>query len=576
MNRPSAFAYEFVLIGLTAAMAGCGGVSGSSSSAGGGTSAGGSSSAGGAAPFSPQVCARAWGTSSATSSWVYPNSGVLAYKALDSHGDQVMDFSAAGYMGGGVAIPSPAATITVPPIGGGADDTANIQNAIDQVSALPIDNGFRGVVLLSAGNFSVSNTLTISASGVVLRGSGSGTSGTVITDTSPLQNASSPVSAAPGTGTGQTLLSLAGGGSNAIVPSSTVSITDMYVPAGATTLTLSNVSAFKVGDAIMVSRPATSLWIAFMQMDNLGAGEIWMSPGTSTNWQRTIADINGNQITLDIPISDSLDSTYVSPPGGTVSLYTSHQPIVQVGVEHIRFVGVPRTVYTANNMLVVSDMQDSWVNDVVGDNFTSGVTLRSGTLRMTVKSVALTHENNNASVPCTGAKFAEFSIAGSQILVDSSSSTGGKASFYYVTESKTPGPNVLLNFKGTPDSVCSISSIQPHQRWATGLLVDGATLAPNIGVNDSVAGSVDFSNRGAGQGWTVGWSVIWNSIGSFNVQAPPGSMNWVIGSTGTVVPQTTEQPGTFDSPNKPVAPQSLYLAQLCQKLGPTALSNIGY
>jgi hypothetical protein len=34
--------------------------------------------------------------------------------------------------------------------------------------------------------------------------------------------------------------------------------------------------------------------------------------------------------------------------------------------------------------------------------------------------------------------------------------------------------------------------------------------------------------------------------------------------------------GTFDSPNVPVTPDSLYLAQLRDRLGVEALRNIGY
>ncbi|MBH9818782.1 hypothetical protein FE535_19975, partial [Clostridioides difficile] len=69
--------------------------------------------------------------------------------------------------------------------------------------------------------------------------------------------------------------------------------------------------------------------------------------------------------------------------------------------------------------------------------------------------------------------------------------------------------------------------IQPHQRWATGLLVD------NCEVPD---GGIDFMNRGSmgsGHGWAIGWAVAWNSTAkSYLNQQPPGAANWVIGSTG--------------------------------------------
>ena len=51
-------------------------------------------------------CAQYLGSTPA-SAWVYadPN-GKLAYKPLDAQGDTIMDFSSAGYMGGGVSIPA--------------------------------------------------------------------------------------------------------------------------------------------------------------------------------------------------------------------------------------------------------------------------------------------------------------------------------------------------------------------------------------------------------------------------------------------------------------------------------------
>ena len=54
-------------------------------------------------------------------------------------------------MGGGVALPTLPVKKEVAPSGG--DDTAAIQAAIGEISALPLVNGFRGVVLLKPGKF---------------------------------------------------------------------------------------------------------------------------------------------------------------------------------------------------------------------------------------------------------------------------------------------------------------------------------------------------------------------------------------------------------------------------------------
>ena len=112
------------------------------------------------------------------SQWVWINSqGKLSYKTLKD-GDRIMDFSFAGYMGGGVSMPFPPVKITISPSAG--DNTDAIQNAIDEVSRMQMVNGFRGAVLLNAGNYNCERGLTIKTSGVVLRGSGSGSDGSII------------------------------------------------------------------------------------------------------------------------------------------------------------------------------------------------------------------------------------------------------------------------------------------------------------------------------------------------------------------------------------------------------------
>ena len=68
------------------------------------------------------------------------------------------------------------------------------------------------------------------------------------------------------------------------------------------------------------------------------------------------------------------------------------------------------------------------------------------------------------------AKPADFNINASQTLIHRSASKGSNRSFAMITQSGVPGPTVVLNF-----AVTGISPpIQPHQRWATGLLVDTA------------------------------------------------------------------------------------------------------
>ena len=84
------------------------------------------------------------------------------------------------------------------------DNTANIQAAIDKVSALPLDKtGFRGTVLLRAGYYKMATPVQIQASGIVLRGEGMGDTGTMLIGTGtgrlklrPLVRAPLPVAVA--------------------------------------------------------------------------------------------------------------------------------------------------------------------------------------------------------------------------------------------------------------------------------------------------------------------------------------------------------------------------------------------
>ena len=89
---------------------------------------------------------------------------------------------------------------------------------------------------------------------------------------------------------------------------------------------------------------------------------------------------------------------------------------------------------------------------------------------------------------------------------------------------------------------------------------------------------------GSGHGWAIGFAVAWNcKAKSFLNQQPPGAANWVIGSQGEQQKKAMpfhQEPllaeGIYDSHGIQVAPQSLYLEQLEERLGRDALKNIGY
>ena len=518
-------------------------------------------------PPAPGACAKLFGAG-AMSAWAhYDGEGNLVYQTVDARGDRIMDYSSAGYGGGGVALPQVPVVLTIGPSGG--DDSDAIQAGINAVAQMPLKNGIRGALLLKPGSYTTTKTVTIAAAGVVLRGSGSGSTGTVID-----------------LPTSHLFLDIHGGGSRQVSGPS-VTITDDYVPAGGNTFHVSDAGAFKVGDAVLIGRPVTAAWVHFMGMDTLvrdGTAQSWITVGSVQSVERGIAAIAGNQITLDIPLPDSFDGQYVKPPGASMQKFSFSGRLSQVGVESLRVTAPVRSAAQANDpaqhggsqLLNMTNTVDAWIRDVAAHNTVEGVHIESGSLRVTVEDVAIDHD---ATDYLTSSAPFDFSVNASQVLVHRSSSKGGNKIFSYATQHAL-GPNVVLNFTGE-----GRAQIQPHQRWATGLLLDNAVdLQPGSGTGAGIC----FLNRGtagSGHGWSQGWGVAWNCTSpSTLLQKPPGSMIWAIGCK-TVPSAPTDAPGVagppppegiYESLNTPVAPHSLYLAQLCQRLGPQALQNIGY
>ena len=496
----------------------------------------------------------------AQSQWVYPDkNGKLVYKTTE-RGDRIMDFSHAGYMGGGVILPSVAVKKTVQP-SGKEDDTKLVQDAINEVSSLPLVNGSRGAVMLAPGTFNCSASITIQASGVVLRGSGSGEGGTTIKMS----------------GGRHAAIVIGVRGNNEAVSSDPsfmsfeTTISDGYVPSGVNSFNVTDASGFKKGDAIEIRKPVTEEWIRFMQMDKMtrdGKPQTWIKAGSLLITQRTIASLAGNKITLDVPLSDCIDAAYTKPNGTLVAKIQPRNMVTQSAVEYLHIQSPPMEMsyeqapYSALRI----NGRDCWARDIKIEETMNSVSV--GGSRITLERVIITR-----TVPNLGAsKPAEFAPNAGQVLLDRCSSVGDNI-WHAATGAGQAGPIVLLNctFGGS-------GHIEGHQRWTTGILLDNCRIPE---------GGIDFKNRGSmgsGHGWGTGWSVAWNCIAKqFVVQQPPGVYNWMIGCTGPNIP--TPQPfnsgpnlplGISDSPGKPVTPQSLYLQQLAERLGIKALENIGY
>ncbi len=480
------------------------------------------------------------------------------------NGDTIPDFSNAGYGGGGVTLPDVSVVKTVTPIDG--DDGPNIQAAIDEVSALtPDSRGFRGAILLKSGTYEVGGTVRISASGVILRGEGDGTDGSIIKATGTAR---------------RTVIEIAGVGNRAEVAGTSKTITDTYLPVGTHIITVADAAGFSAGDDILLVRTPNQEWIDFVGMDACStvgtvydttdvngstciSADHWTPNSRIMRYERRVTAVSGNQLTIDAPVVEAIQAEF---GGGYVAKYQFPGRIANCGIEQLRsesdFVSDTDENH-AVRMISLANVENAWVRHATSVYFEQGTVLvGSGAKYVTVQdSSSLDHKSQ-----ITGGRRYPFSLDDcSFVLVMRCNAKTGRHD--YVTGSNTPGPNVFLDSRGEQ----SFSELGPHHRWATGSLFD---LIRHESFNGGqIIGTYNRGNSGSGHGWSGAYQLFWNIVGdTHRVASPPGARNWAIGSQA----HRRQGDGEFELFGTPVLPSSLYLQQLRDRLGDAALANIGY
>ncbi|WP_207492943.1 DUF6298 domain-containing protein [Aridibaculum aurantiacum] len=468
--------------------------------------------------------------------------GKLSYNP-DANGDRVPDFSYAGYMLSEVPIPDVPVKVIVLAMTG--DATATIQAAIDHVSSLPLDKqGFRGAVLLQKGQYELAGGLTIRASGVVFRGSGSDSSGTTLL------------------GSGfdrETLIRITG--INDIKKEKPVQLDNVYFPVNTVTLTLPNDHTFKVGDHVIVNRPSTKAWIEKIGADKIGVHvnyhlTHWGPGDFDQNWYRKIVAVTPTSITLDAPITNSLDPQF---GGGNVARYTWEGQIRNVGVENFRCVS---TFDSTNDKdenhrwmaITMDNVVDAWVRRVVAKNFVSStVAVWETARRITIedcKSLEPIGETGNHR------RYA-FHTLGQQVLFQRC-----YAEYAYHAFSvgfTTPGPNAFVQCY----SYLPINFSGAIGGWATGILFDKTTVD---------GGNISFAFRDVdaqGGGWSAANSLSWQSrAAQIHLANPPTANNWAYGSWAQGYGN-----GHHEMPHSFLKPESIFYAQLEARTGKKSIEQ---
>ena len=453
----------------------------------------------------------------------------------DSLGNRIPDFSYSGYMAGEQPIPTVAIKVTVPAKEG--DATARIQAAIDYVSALkPDKSGMRGAVLLQPGTFEVTGQLIIHASGVILRGSGTGDNGTKLIAAGKDR---------------RTLIRVVGKDDRQ--KGNVLKVADVYVPVNAMKLSVENAGSLKIGDRVMIRRPSTQKWIETLGIVTFGGGVSalgWKPGDRDIYWDRAIVAVNGNEITLDAPLTTALDANY---GGGEVIPYTWPGIITQVGIENFQCISEydksnPKDEAHAWMAITLENIMDGWVRQITFSHFAgSAVMALESSRRLTVEDCISLQPVSETG----GQRRYTFFNAGQQSLFQRLYAENGNHDFG--VGFCAAGPNAFVQCR----SVLPFSFSGAVDSWASGVLFDIVNVDGN---------NLRFSNRGQdnrGTGWSAANSVFYQcSAALIDCPKPPTALNWAFGCWS----QFAGDGGWYDS-NNSIQPRSLYYAQLAQRVG---------
>lgn len=451
-----------------------------------------------------------------------------------------MDYSTCGYHASEKAIPDVKNAVFVNSTEGDCYET--LQRAINYVSSLkPDKNGHRGAVLLGEGTFNISKALRISTSGVVIRGAGRGK--TTIKKLGYDRGA---------------LLYIEGGMN--MNGGDTIAVAGDKTAAGATTLTLASAPDLKKGSRIRIVRPSTKEWIESLNCYDFGGGldyTGWKPTDIDITWDRTVTGVNGSMITIDSPITTTLDKKY----GGAfiVTGYNSAE-ITECGIENLTLISEhnswnPKDEDHCWDAVWADNARDCWVRRVEFRHFAgSAVNLQKNTSRITVEDCIADEPISETG----GWRRCVYLTRGQQTLIQRCVSRQGIHDF--AAGFCAAGPNAFVQCEAE-NSLGFSGSIGS---WAAGLLFD---------IVDIDGNDINFKNLEQflfGTGWNTANSMMWQCTGSsLNCYSPDqDNRNSANGCWGTLTGN-----GEWTNSNNHVQPRSLFYSQLEKRMGKDAVDG---
>lgn len=526
-----------------------------------------------------------------------PDGLSLSYEA-DSNGNRIPDYSTAGYMGGGVAIPNVAVVESISPIAG--DNTTHIQNAINRVAARPLNvNGFRGALLLRAGTYQISGTLRISADGVVVRGAGAHKSGTIIIHRGTAQVPSFSVVGAP-----------------PVFSARLASITQPVVPSGSRSFTVDSVTSLKPNEEYIIQTSTTPVGIDAMQLANgwLNATKTSLLLDTTARLERKITSINTSTRVVQIEGSTAnLLNIGAKEHTAEILRVTTERRRQRIGIEDLilysTYDKTKRDTANPGNYPIdtdhawegisLRDVKNCWVRRVLGFHYgLSLVTVGSkDSQSVTIEDTALIDSVARDTLHFhAGFQKYQYNMNGSRILVQRSYGRYGRHPF--IVNGAAATNVVFLDNAWDKGHIAS----EPHQQLSQAVLFDNVCGDSGFKLNRARAKEGTAAAPKAGQGQRAIACTMWNLVVQNNTRnwepdyfLSSGRFgrgpNWAVGLKSNSRQKTAgvplyQTPATEQDPGHPseasymealgaeVYPRSLYLTQLRIRLGAAAVEAI--
>ena len=476
----------------------------------------------------------------------------------DEENNYIPDFSYAGYQGGVVPLPNVPAVLSLDPVAG--DNTDVIQSAIDSIAIMPLnEHGFRGALRLNAGVYEIHGQLFIKQSGIVLQGVGDGDD--------PIQN-----TILKGVGDNPVQRDLIIAGNPVIsdwkdrVPNSVTNITNPFLPAGSRSVMLSSLDKFSIGDEIIVFQPSTEDWLSSVNYGDTADDAPWQPGEIDLYYQRKIVGIAAEEskIILHAPIYDHLDNRLAQS-----EVYKLAESNIQsnIGVEDLRIeieTEGSEMENHAKNGILLKGVRNAWVQGVTVLHFMYAAIYTRAATNITVRNCRALEPHSLI----TGARRYNFDTDAysNNILFEKCHASYGRHSF--VSNGASTASGIVFHDCTTEHDY---SASEGHRRWSQGILFDNITFTNPEATN--LLGLYNRGDYGTGHGWAAVNSVAWNVNLNSNqkkilIQKPPHRQNYAIGCQAllTNVHRFIHPIGAIDVPRKPVTPNSLYQAQLADRV----------